>query len=254
MADPDPANLTDEELEEILEPTPEEAEPKTPAPKEEPEVPEPEAEPEEPEAEPEEPEEKPVSRRESLRVRELLARGKPQTPARPAATSGIDYEQALDAEPEVIAQLKADRERTEQEMYNRGLEQTKSIQFQTRLEIDAPRIEAKYPQLDKNSNDFHPALADAINTMYLAAVGYDSENGSVQTPDLRYAPYVESIFELANEIASDKTQEAVKETARQRANTGLRPDGSSAKRLNLNKPPEQMTDEELDAVIGQAGL
>jgi hypothetical protein len=119
------------------------------------------------------------------------------------------------------------------------------------LEIDAPRVEAKYPQLDKTAQEFNPVLADTINQMYLSAVGYDKDHDTVRSGDVRYADYVESIFELADEIASVKTAESSKNIAAQASKTGIRPGGASTK-LNLNKAPSQMTDEELQAVIATA--
>lgn len=199
----------------------------------------------------EEEEERPPSRREELRIQQLLAKMK-ETPAeKPKNPEALDYGEVLDADPELIKQLAADRDKATQGAFNQGIEQAKSIQFHTRLEIDAPRIEAKYPQLDKESENFHPVLANAVNTMFLSAVGYDAETDTVQNPNIRYAQYVESVFELANEIAGEKNQATVKNVTRQAAQTGIRPDGASTK-MNLNKDPSQMSDEELDAVIAQA--
>lgn len=245
MADkPDPKDQPIIEPEEPESPAPDALEPEEPEQPEEPVDEEPEEEPEEP---------KP-SRREELRIQQLLAKLKEQPAESPKAKTpdALNYDELLDAEPELIKQLTADRTKATHTAYQEGIDQAKSIQFHTRLEIDAPRIEQKYPQLDKESTDFHPVLANAINTMFLSAVGYDAETDTVQNPNIRYAPYVESIFELANEIAGQKNQASIKNITKQAAATGLRPDGSSAKRLNLNKDPGQMTDEELDAVIAQA--
>jgi len=57
------------------------------------------------------------------------------------------------------------------------------------------------------------------------------------------------MMELADRTAATKTQKSAKNIAKQAAQTGLRPDGSKAKRLDLSKAPEQMSDEELDAFI-----
>lgn len=200
----------------------------------------------------------PASRREQLRVQQLLAKmreGQPTVtpPSAPTPTQGsIDYDKDIEADPETLQRIKEDRERARQEAYQQGMTQTKSIQFHTRLEIDAPQIETKYPQLDKNSEKFHPSLANAVNTMYLSAVGYDPKTDTVQTPDLRYKDYVESIFELADEIANNKVQATQQAVRQQAANTGLRPGNQTQPKLNLNKRPEDMTDEELDAIIAQA--
>lgn len=259
MENKDPKSMTDEELDVIINPSeePEEIE-ETPAvepkgkklpdePKKE-EAEELTAE-EEPEAAPKE-EEKP-SRRKELRIDTLLAKLKEKEtrPTPTAVPDSIDYSKDLDTEPEIAQRLEEDRRKSNQAFFNQGLEQSKSLQFQTRLEIDAPRVEAKYPQLDKDSAEFHPGLAAAVNNMFLTTVGYDQETGRVANPNLRYSVYVESIFELASEIAGEQNVETTKTIKRQAAQTGLRPDGSGSKKLNLNKPPAMMTDEELDAAI-----
>lgn len=229
-----------------------------------PEVEEPEVvEPEEPVEEPVEPvvEEEPApqpSRRESLRIQQVIENAKNGAYSQPLQKpAGIDYGQALDADPAVIKQLDDDRKAVQQEAYDRGLEQAKTIQFHTRLEIDAPKVEAKYPQLNKESPEFNPAVANAINQWYVSTAGFqagDRDKGipdRVQNANVRYSDFVDGIFELGNEIAGEKNTSTAKNIAKQAATTALRPDGSATKRLNLNKTPEAMTDEELDAIIGQ---
>lgn len=211
------------------------------------------------EEKPEEPVQQP-SRRESLRIQQLLEKLKSQPPAQsvPTLRGGLDYGQALDADPEVIKQLQADRDAVALAQFQagsaQGLRHAESIQFRTMLEIDAPKIEAKYPQLDKESADFDPATSDAINRWYLATVGYSPETGLVQNSGVRYSDFVESLMELAGRVAGEKTVATARNVARQASSTGLRPSGGTAKGLNLNKPPEQMSDEELKAVIAQAGM
>lgn len=229
-------------------------------PEETPETPEtPEEEPtqeiteeETPEETPETPEgqEKPPSRRESLRIQQLLQKMKePKEESAPKVPDALDYSKALNADPEVISQLEEDRTKFGQTIRDQTLEQVKSIQFHTRLEIDAPRVESKYPTLDKSSPDFNPAVADALNTSYLSMVGYDPDTDTVKNPNIRYADYIEAQMELAEAIAGERNQKTAQNIAKQAATTGLRPDGSKAKGLNLNQSPDQMTDEELAAAI-----
>ena len=187
---------------------------------------------------------------EQLKIKSLIADIKQKSqPQVPNIKPELDYNQALEADDDVRAQFEQDRQKYGEANYQAGLEQAKSIQFHTRLEIDAPKIESKYPILNKDSEDFNPAVADALNEMYLSAVGYDRETGLVANPNLRYADYIEGMMELADRTAATKTQKSTKNIARQAAQTGLRPDGSRAKRLDLSKAPEQMSDEELDAFI-----
>lgn len=245
MADAAPLTNPLEDEEEVLTPPQEELEPEELEEVEEPEVIE-----EEPEEEPEEPEERPISRREQLRIQDLLSREREETPKPRQRDNRLDYSKEFEVGDDDAQRLEADRQAEADFYYQQGLEQTKSLQFQTRLEVDAPRVESKYPILDKsNEESFHPGLANAINTFYLNTVGYDTETGAVRDPSLRYADFTDSIFELADEIAKSQTANTVQQVKQQAAKTGLRPDGSSAKRLNLNKAPQDMTDEELQAYI-----
>lgn len=218
---------------------------------EEAEQPEAEAPPEETTEQPEE--EKPPSRRESLRIQQLVEKlkakeEKADTKEKPEP---LDYREALDADDEVVSTLESDRQAYGQNQYNEGLAEARKIQFHTRLEIDAPRVEAKYPQLDKESDEFNPQVADAINSMYLGMVGFDPNTGNVANSEIRYRDYVDGIIELANAVAGEKVQQSRTNIARQAANTAVRP-GGTANRLNLNKSPDQMTDEELNTVIDRA--
>lgn len=199
-------------------------------------------------------EQKPPSRRENLRIQQLLAKlnAQKQEARQQQQDQGLDYRQTLEADDEVYKQLESDRQQYGQTQYNQGLEQAKSIQFHTRLEIDAPKVMSKYPQFDPESSEFNAPAANAINQMYLQTVGYDPQSDRVGNAAVRYADYVDSVMELANEVAGQKLETSRKNIARQAASTGLRPDGSSAKRLNLNQAPEAMSDEELDAVIATA--
>ena len=206
-------------------------------------------------------EEPPVSARETKRVTQLLAKMKelqtaPAVPAAPVIPDAIDYKTAIDAEPEVLEQLEADRKAVSDAAYKEGIAQTNatanSIMFHTRLEMDAPKMEAKYPQLDKESDKFNQSVANDVNVLYLQLAGYNNDTDTATNPTLRYSDFVESIFGLADDIGNEKVATSTKEVAKQAANTALRPDGSTVKRLNLNKLPEQMTDEELDARIALA--
>lgn len=210
---------------------------------------------EEPEEEPKEEEPAP-SRRESLRIQKLIEkmRESNKTPE-PPTPSGIDYGKELDADEEVIRKLDEDRRMASDMAFSQGLERSKSIQFHTRLEIDAPIVKGKYPELDdRNKEKFDPGLADAINSMYLDSVGFDAKTDTVRNSSVRYADYVDSIFELGDRIATGRVEKSVKNVAKQASKAGIRPDGSSSKRLDLNKPISQMTNEELDAYGKKLGL
>ena len=202
------------------------------------------------------PNDPPMSRRQELRFQQLIKKlkEKDQPPTVPSKSEDqFDYDN-LEADPELIEQLKAESKRREEHGYSQGVEQAKSIRFHTRLEIDAPKVEAKYPQLDKDSEEFNPALADTINQMYLNTVGFDENTGFVQTEKVRYADFVESMFELSDEMGRRKVEDSRRQITSQAAKAGPRPSGSAPQRLNLNKAPQDMTDEELKAYLKTQGL
>lgn len=203
-------------------------------------------------------EERQPSRREQLRINDLLRKyGRPeeQSQNRASAPQGINYRDMIDADDEVYNQLDNVSRQYGQEQYQMGLKEATKMRFETRLEVDAPRVEAKYPQLDKNSSEFNPAVASSINQMYLSAVGYDEQTGYVANDSIRYAEYVEAMFELVDEAANRKVESTRRNVTRQAGRTGLRPDGSSARtNLDLNKDPSQMSDKELDAAMTKLGL
>jgi hypothetical protein len=252
----EPTNEPIEEAEEVEQPSPQEAPPaeepaSEPEPVEEEEATE---EPGTPEETPEETEEKPPSRREQLRIQKLLQRyGPPPERRAPSQRNdALDYETALDADPEVIKQLQDDRRREGEAQYNEGLKRAEFLDWRTSLKIDAPNVEKKYPILDpSNREQFHPGVADAVNNWYLKMSGFDPNSKTVTNSDVSYADFVDGYMELVQETAGQKNAQTAKNIAKQAAATGLRPDGSSAKRLNLNQAPSQMTTEELYAAIGQ---
>lgn len=208
------------------------------------------------EGEPEEQsEERQPSRREQLRINDLLRKyGNPQEQPAPQ-NKGIDYRSMIDADDEVYDKLGEISQQYGQEQYQIGLREAQKVKFETRLEVDAPRVESRYPQLDKNSDEFNGAVANSINQMYLSTVGYDEKTGYVQNPNLRYSEYVEAFMELADEAATRKVESTRRNVTRQAARTGIRPDGSASRApLDLSKDPSQMSDKELDATLAKFGL
>lgn len=257
--DKDASQMTDEELATAVNP---EVETPVSAPTEAP--PEPEVAPEEApepteevEAAPQEEDKEevpaPPSRREQLRIQSLLKKYGPpeQRNSQFKRTDALDYQTALDADPEVIQQLEADRHREGQAQYNEGLRRAEFLDWKTSLKIDAPTIEKTYPVLDAKSPEFHPAVADAVNNWYLSMSGYDPQTNTVANSNVSYAEFVEGFMELVQETAGQKNAQTVKNVAKQAATTGIRPDGSSAKRLNLNQSEKTMSIDELYAAIGQ---
>lgn len=267
MADlPDPSTLSDEELDKIIngEELPEEEEQpdSQDAPEEEEEAPDeevveeeeaPEVVEEETQDKPEE-EEKPPSRREQLRIRQILAKSKqqPTSPKAPEPT-GLNYEEELDTDSDTRKRLEDDRRAYAEEVRQATLREMHSSEWRTRLDIDAPQVASKHGFLNHNDKEkFKPEVADALNTWYLDMAGFDAETNTVTNPTIRYGEFVDGVVELAKEIAGNMVENTTKQIKTQAAKAGLRPDGSSSKKLNLNQAPESMTDEELDAIISQA--
>jgi hypothetical protein len=117
-------------------------------------------------------------------------------------------------------------------------------QFYNNIRFDLPLVTEKLSKLD-------PVDAKALDDEYLAITGADPNNGYVRNPDIGYAEFIEARIEQAQRLASSMNAQTAKNIAKQTAQTGLRPDGGQAKRLNLNQAPQNMTDEELYAVLGQ---
>lgn len=195
---------------------------------------------------PEEGREKRPSNRLLTRAQKLLEKyGPPEKRVAPSQRrDALDYQNALDADPQVIQQLEADRRAEGESRYNEGLQTANAIEFRTNIKLDLPLVKEKMEKLD-------PRDADALDREYLYAVGFDPGTGFVSNPNIGYAEFIDAKIEMGERLAQSMNANTVRNVARQAATTGLRPDGSSAKRLNLNQAPEDMTMEELYAKIGQ---
>lgn len=233
--------------------TPEPAEPETSV-EEKPAEEEPVAEEPAEEEKPKEEESQQPSRREQLRIQDLLKKYGPpperQAPSQPQQpVQGLNYAEALDADPEVIERLEADRQATGQAQYQAGQNATSEAlqysQFYNNIRFDLPLVKDKLSKLD-------PTDAKALDDEYIAITGADTTRGTVRNPNIGYAEFIEARIEQAERLAASMVETTTKNIAKQAATTGLRPDGSTAKRLNLNQAPEDMSLEELYAKIGQA--
>ena len=243
--------------------TPPEAPKEKEEPKQEPPQPEPtpEEKPEEPEQLEEQPEEESpaeeegeqeappkMSKRKAERLAKLenlVSKLRADEPPKAPEPKGMDYGSELSADDETIKRLEADRQAAAQSSFNEGLERAKSIQFHTRLEIDSPKVEKLYEELEVDA-----AMRNQLDRWYLTTVGYNPQNDTVVNNNLRYSDFVEGLVGVSETLSRRKTQVTQKNIAAQAANTGIRPDGSTTK-LNLNKSPQDMTDDELNAVLAR---
>jgi len=188
------------------------------------------------------------SRRETLRIQSLLKKYGPPPERQEAPTKeALDYN-TLEAEPDVIKQLETDRQNYSDQAYRQGIAQSEVREWKRDLKYDAPVIEKAYPFLNPNDKaNFNPAAADAMNQKYLRFVGFnpgDAQRGipeSVQHSEVSYKEFIESEMEFVDELANQKIATSQKNIAKQAASTGIRPDGSSAKRLDLSKDATEMS-------------
>lgn len=188
-----------------------------------------------------------MSRRKAKRLEKLeglVERLRSQDKVPERKSDGINYRDMIDAPNEVYADLETKSKEFGDSQFSAGLEQAKSIQFHTRLELDSPKVETIYESMGLEQEQRR-----AIDNWYLSTVGYNSQTETPQNANLRYVHFVEAIKELTENVTSSKTAQTTQNIAKQAASTGLRPDGSSAKRLDLSKAPDQMTNEELNAAI-----
>jgi len=194
-----------------------------------------------------------------LQIQNILKKREQAQPSQPSQQP-MNYGDALDADPETIKQLEFDREQYAAQTRQYSVDLNKSMQFRNRLELDSSKVESQYTFLDKKSPDFDPVRADAMNTLYLDTIGFVAGNpdegipDQIQNPSLRYPDFVEAQMEFAEALMADRQRKSVDNISKQAAQTGLRPDGGSAKSLNLNKAPEDMTDEELRTFLKRQGV
>lgn len=259
MADPDPVLPSADDLalgEEapVITPdvTPDPVDP--PAPADEPIVEEEETPPD-----PDEEPEVPPTPRENKRIQAVLkkladAQARPVVPEIPKP--GKPNEPIIGEGEYDIDQINKMAEEYAQRRYEAGAassnqrlaETQNAIQFQTRLELDAPKVTSKYEFLNQDSDKFDPGAASFINEMFLKTVGYNPQNGTAQNQNIRYDEFVEGIVELRETLAAAKVVDSQANIASQAARTGVRPGGGTAKSYS-GTDPSKMTDEQLEAEI-----
>lgn len=195
-----------------------------------------------------------MSRRKQLRIQKLMDKMgvTPEQIATSQSDSKVDFSDLVDADDDVMDKINQRTEDFGRKQREDSLNEARFYAWRTELKYDADKVNQKYPQFDKNSDEFDPALANAINKMYLSSVGYTGK--TVSNPDVSFADYVEGIAELAEAFAESKVAKTRQNITRQAAQTGLRPDGTAPKSLDLTKAPSQMSDEELQAALKKFGL
>lgn len=228
---------------------------------EEPEAPQTEEEPkagDEPAEQQEEAEEaKPPSRREQLRVQALLKKYGDPSERVPEKVDKPDFRKTVAADDDTYGLIEQEAQKYGETQYNKGLQEAQFNTWTRFLKMEDAQAKTKYPEIDPSNEAFHPAIADSLNAKYLAFVGYepgDPNHGiapSVRRADISYVDFIDAEMEYAEELAARKVARTTENIAKQAATTGLRPDGSSPKQMDLNKLPHQMTKEELTARIAR---
>lgn len=176
-----------------------------------------------------------------------------ETSSQRQTANPLDYRQAIDAPDEVYEQLSSDRDAFGQSQYQQGQNDAMRVsrldKWELGAKIDYPLVADKLSKLDQSD-------IEVLNREYFQFSGVRySQDGTIEdvaNPNISYADYVNARIEQAERLATRMNINTQKNVARQAANTGLRPDGTSAKPLNLNKAPQDMTDAELDAYLLKA--
>jgi hypothetical protein len=117
---------------------------------------------------------------------------------------------------------------------NQAFSQYKLDRFADNLELDKERVTINHPELDENSDEFQPARASRMNRMYYNYIGYDEKKGTIARTDVRYKDFIDGMMALADDIATSRSSETVKNVARQASRTGVRPNGGRTTGPSLN--------------------
>lgn len=148
-------------------------------------------------------------------------------------------------------ELEKDRRAYGDTRYQEGLQVASAAAqqefFVDRLERDTDYVSSHYRQLDERSDDFNPDLADRVNRLYLATIGYNPQTGQIANPGIRYRDFTAAFMDTAEQVASSQTADTAQNIARQAGRTGMRPSGGSRRSGPDLKNPNaiaEMTQEE----------
>ena len=176
-----------------------------------------------------------LDKRLEVNLERMLKASVPQEHQEAEAYKPLDYTKVPE-EGFSPAQLEEDRRNYAEYLAGKTAKVTNDAgeqrQFLTNLELDKDRVEARYPKLDVNSDDFDPVLADAVNKQYQAFVGFDPAKGRVSNTRLRYKDFVDTSMAIAERLAAEQGAVSAKNVAKQASRTGLRPTGGAAKSAN----------------------
>lgn len=138
---------------------------------------------------------------------------------------------------------------TAQQIVEKQAEQDKFWQA-TEYESKLLEKEPEFAFLDEtNTETFDPDKTQFVNESFLAFVGYDPNTNTVERKDISFDKYTRVLLDQVKSWAEDYTDNAEKNVAAQRGNSGIRPGGSPRKSLGQLKPGDisSMSDEEYAA-------
>ena len=197
-----------------------------------------------------------VSRRENKRIAELTRKlqesnlNRPVQPQAPSASSQIIGEGDYD-----LNQVNDLARQYGDQRYTEGIKQANdSTLFMTRLELDAPKVESKYEQLNPRSDNFDPGIADYTTQMFYKTVGLKSRSDgtfTVDNPNIRYEEFVDGFMEAVDTLASSKAADAKVNLAKRTAQLGVRPTSVAKTSEYQGDDPNKMTLKQLQSRVNK---
>lgn len=138
---------------------------------------------------------------------------------------------------------------TAQQLVEKQAEQDKFWQA-TEYESKLLEKEPEFAFLDEtNTESFDPDKTAFVNESYLAFVGYDPNTNTVQRPEISFEKYTRLLVNQVKTWAEDYSEDAERNAAAQKGNSGIRPSGSPRKSLGQLKPGDisSMSDADYEA-------
>lgn len=208
-------------------------------------------EPEAPEPIVEEPQ--PVSHRENKRISELT-RKLQEANQRPNQVNQPQSNQIIGEGDYDMDQVNDLAQQYGEQRYAEGIKQASdNTMFMTRLEIDAPKVESKYEQLNPNSDKFDPGIADYTTQLFYKTVGMKAKADgtfTVENTNIRYSEFIDGMMDAVDALASSRQADSKVNLAKQAAQTGVRPNAVT-KNVYQGDDPKKMTIEQLRTKVNQ---
>lgn len=110
--------------------------------------------------------------------------------------------------------------------------------FIDRMERDVEYISSRTPQLDESASEFDPDLADSVNRLYLATIGYNPQTGVITNPGIRYRDFASAFMGALDKVKTSESADTAQNLARQSGRAGVRPTVASRRHQlgDLSRP------------------